>query len=58
MSHFAVKDFSHVGPASSRKGLPASFFYESEHRRQQQEDRLIAIGLLICFAVQLLVLVI
>ena len=56
MSQFAIKDFSHAWPGSSRKRQPAAFFAEETAKRLQQEDRLIAIGLLVCFAVQLLIL--
>jgi hypothetical protein len=55
MSQFALKGFSHVRPARSRSHTgwqPATFFQDSNEQRLQQEDRLIAIGLLICFVVQ------
>ena len=53
MSQFALKGFSHVRPAR-----PAFFFKNSTaldsatERRLQQEDRLIALGLVVCFLVQ------
>ena len=58
MNQLAIKDFSHAWPGSSRKGQPAVFFVDDTTKRLQQEDRLIAIGLLICFAVQVWVLLV
>lgn len=61
MSRSALKVFSHVWPVVSPKRRPATFFpnsytfSESTERRLQQEDRLIALGLIICFLVQGLV---
>ena len=57
MSHFALKRFSHVRPLTVPTRHAAVFFQASTEQRLQKEDRLIAIGLLVCFAVQLIVLV-
>ncbi|NQD35702.1 hypothetical protein HPT27_01630 [Permianibacter sp. IMCC34836] len=60
MSRSALKVFSHVWPVAARNRRPAAFFASTgfdraTEQRLQQEDKLIALGLVICFAVQALV---